>query len=69
MDKTRIEKAMETKRQKKEAHAGQKITVDENWVIQRVDPLNWEIRYKGKFNGFYATIVSALNALPAKNAQ
>ena len=57
---------METKRQKKEAHAGQKITVDENWVIQRVDPLNWEIRYKGKFNGFYGTISSALNSLPAK---
>ena len=57
---------METKRQKKAAHADQKITVDENWVIQRVDPLNWEIRYKGKFNGFYGTISSALNALPAK---
>ena len=66
MNQERIQKAMETKRQNKEAHAEQKVTIDENWTIQRVDPLNWEIRYKDKFNGFYGTIVSALNALPAK---
>ena len=57
---------METKRQKKQAHSEQKVTIDENWTIQRVDPLNWEIRYKDKFSGFYGTIASALDALPAK---
>lgn len=57
---------METKRQKALGFADQKVVVDENWQVQRADELNWEVRYKGKFRGFYGTIASALDALPDK---
>jgi hypothetical protein len=44
----------------------QTVTINEDWKILRADPLNWEIRYKGKPNGYFGTVSAALRALPAK---
>lgn len=63
---TRTEKAQATRQAKKAAFAAQTVTIDPNWRILRADPLNWEIQYKGKFQGYYGTIANALKALPAK---
>lgn len=46
--------------------AGQVVKVDEHWTVRRADELNWMVEYKGKFHGFYGTILSAFKALPAK---
>lgn len=62
----RLEKARATREAKREAMASQTVTIDKHWRILRADPMNWEIQYKGKFQGYYGTIVAALKALPAK---
>ena len=62
----RLEKAKATKQANRERFAAQTVTIDDNWKIVRADPLNWEIQYKGKFQGYYGTIPSALRVLPAK---
>lgn len=59
-------KARETKRQMRESWSEQTIVIDKDWKIIRSDELNWEIRYKDKFQGFYSTVVAALRVLPAK---
>lgn len=61
--KARIQAA---KQANKERMAAQTVTIDENWRILRSDPLNWEIQYKGKFNGYFPSISNAIKALPAK---
>jgi len=61
-----IEKARATKQANKERFEAQTVTIDENWRILRSDPLNWEIQYKGKFNGYFPTLSSVLKRLPAK---
>lgn len=48
------------------AFAEQVIVIDSDWTIRRSDELNWEIQYKGRFNGFYSSIIGAFKALPAK---
>jgi hypothetical protein len=63
---TRSEKMQETKARKAAEYDAQTVRIDENWKIIRVDELNWEIQFKGKFKGYYPTISSALKALPAK---
>lgn len=63
---TRGEKAKATRAAQKERMASQTVTIDDHWQIIRADPLNWEIRYKGKFQGYYGTIGNALCALPSK---
>lgn len=59
-------KAQETQRKLRESWSQQTIVIDKDWKIIRSDELNWEIRYKGKPQGFYSTIVAALKVLPAK---
>ena len=50
--------------------AAQIIKVDENWIVQRADEFNLEIvhRRSGRwqFYGYFGTLISAFNALPAK---
>jgi hypothetical protein len=45
---------------------GQDIPIDKNWRAVRADQLNWELRYKGKFFGYYGSLAGALRALPDK---
>ena len=63
---TKQEKALATRQAKKAQMESQTITIDDDWRILRADPLNWEIQYKGKFQGYYGTIPAALRVLPAK---
>ena len=54
---------------KRERFARQVIDLDERWQIRRADKLNWELRFKGKRQGFYGTLLGAFQALPAKMLQ
>lgn len=51
-------------------YARQVIKIDDNWIVRRIDELNWGIEriIKGKpvFQGYYGTIIAAFKALPAK---
>lgn len=60
------QKAKQTRADKSAKYAEQTVTIDHEWKIVRADELNWEIQFKGRFQGFYGTIVAALEALPAK---
>ena len=61
---TKSDKIKATKAANKKRMESQTITVDKNWKILRSDPMNWEIQYKGKFQGYYGRLGSALSALP-----
>jgi len=60
------QKMLRAKAAKKERHRSQTIAVDKDWRILRSDELNWEVQYKGKFQGYYPNVTSALVAIPAK---
>ena len=62
----KYDKIKATKAEMRARFDAQTVTIDENWSILRADELNWEIRYKGKFQGFYGSIGGAIRALPAK---
>lgn len=47
-------------------YGSQTISIDSNWQILRVDAKNWEIQFNSKFQGFYGSLPSALQALPSK---
>lgn len=66
MNKQHVEKIMATKREKSAAFAQQIIPIDAEWEIRRADEMNWEVRYKGKFNGYFGRLVDAFHALPHK---
>lgn len=61
-----VAKAMQTKAAKRENFSGQSIPMGNDWQIIRADEMNWEVQFKGKFQGFYPTVCSALFALPLK---
>lgn len=44
-------------------YAQQIIKIDENWTVKRGDELNWQIFKKGKFYGFYGSLLGAFSAL------
>lgn len=60
------EKIRAAKEAQRKRLRSQTVTVDQHWKILRTDPLNWELRYKGKFKGYYGTITDAIRALPSK---
>lgn len=64
MNKT--EKAKATRDAKAAEFAAQTIEIDADWRIVRADELNWEVQYKGKFDGYYGNLISAMKALPLK---
>lgn len=66
MNKTTMDKIQKSKAAKAERFATQTIPIDQDWEIVRADELNWEIRHKGKFRGYYGTIASAFQALQGK---
>ena len=46
--------------------ASQVVTINDDWKIVRADENNWEVRHKGKFNGYFGTLTAAFKAIPAK---
>ncbi len=64
-DMTKGQKIQETRAKKAEARKSQSVTIG-NWTIERFDDLNWTIKFKGNFKGYYGTLESALLALPRK---
>lgn len=66
--KERSEKAIETKRLKREGFQNQTIEIDDNWRILRADELNWEVQFKRigtgwQFEGYYCTLLGAFSSL------
>jgi hypothetical protein len=64
--KTRTKKMLATVAAKAAEFKEQDIRIDDNWRVFRADQLNWELRYKGRFAGYYGSLVSAFKALPDK---
>jgi hypothetical protein len=62
----RAQKISATKAAKAAEFKNQAIQIDDNWRVIRADELNWELRFKGQFAGYYGTIADAFKALPAK---
>jgi hypothetical protein len=63
---TKSEKMIASRAATRERLKTQTVTINQDWRILRADPLNWEIQYKTKFQGYYGTIGGALRALPDK---
>lgn len=70
MKKDALIKAQATKKANAEKFKNQTIQIDDRWRIIRSDELNWEIQRKTelgwKFQGFYGSVISAFDSLPAK---
>lgn len=63
---TRQDMISATKAANKAKLKSQTVTIDQDWKIRRVDPLNWEIQYKGEGKGYFPTVSGAIKALPSK---
>ena len=61
-----MRKIKETRDAQKAAFESQTITIDENWRIIRSDIMNWEVQFNGEFWGYFGSVASAFQALPAK---
>lgn len=66
MKDSRLTKARETRTANAAKFAAQTVNIDKDWKIVRTDEMNWEIRHKGRFQGYYGSLRAALRALPVK---
>jgi len=66
MTPDRLIKSQATQEAKRADYARQTLRIDGEWVIKRMDQYNWEIRHKGKFYGYYGSLLRAFEALDGK---
>jgi len=61
-----VKKSLAAKKAQTEQFAAQTIVIDSDWRIVRADRMNWEVQFKGQFNGYYGCLLNAFQALPGK---
>jgi hypothetical protein len=61
--KEQIARQQATLAKRKETRSSQTMVIDDDIEIRRVDDMNWGVFYKGEFEGYYGTRISALKAI------
>ena len=64
--KAGYEKRSAKKRLQRAEWDKQVIIIDDKWRIARFDEKNWVVEFKGDFFGYFGSILTAFQSLPAK---